>query len=140
MPVLGFNITKVEVEKLSLAPVQGQIEVRLTPKVREMRLGEIRTPTGKMNGVEILFSYEIDYNPQIARGVIEGAILYLPPQKEKIDEILNLWEDEKKIDPITFAEVVNFITKEVSPLLMLLAKEMRLPYHIPIPRVEVKSQ
>ncbi|NJE29579.1 hypothetical protein E3E38_00730 [Thermococcus sp. 18S1] len=139
MPVLGFNITKVEMERVSLSVPGGQIEVRLSPKVKEMRLGEIRTPTGKLNGIEILFRYEIDYNPKIADGAIEGVILYLPPQKEKIDEILNLWEDEKKIDPITFAEVVNFITKEISPMLMLLAKEMRLPYHIPIPRVEVKS-
>ncbi|ASJ04974.1 hypothetical protein [Thermococcus barossii] len=140
MPVLGFNITKIELEKVTLAVPQGQIEVRLSPKVKEMRLGEIRTPTGKMNGVEILFRYEIDYNPRIAQGAIEGAILYLPPQKDKMDEILNLWEDEKKIDSLTFAEVVNFITKEVSPILMLMAKEMRLPYHIPLPRVEVKPQ
>ena len=140
MPVLGFNITKIELEKVTLAVPQGQIEVRLSPKVKEMRLGEIRTPTGKMNGIEILFRYEIDYNPRIAQGAIEGAILYLPPQKDKMDEILNLWEDEKKIDSLTFAEVVNFITKEVSPILMLMAKEMRLPYHIPLPRVEVKPQ
>lgn len=140
MPVLGFNVTKIEMEKVALAAPSGQIEVRLSPKIKEMRLGEIRTPTGKMNGIEILFRYEVDYNPKIAQGAVEGAILYVPPQKEKIDEILNLWEDEKKIDPVTFAEVVNFITKEVSPVLMLLAKEMRLPYHVPIPRVEVKSQ
>ena len=140
MPVLGFNITKIEMEKVSLAPVQGQIEVRLSPNVRDMRLGEIRTPTGKMNGIEILFRYEIDYNPKIARGAVEGAVLYLPPQKDKMDEILNLWEEEKKMDSVTFAEVVNFITKEVSPILMILSKEMRLPYHVPLPRVEVKPQ
>lgn len=103
----------------------------------------MRTPTGgKINGIEILFRYEIDYNPpKIAQGAIEGAILYLPPpQKEKIDEILNLWEEEKKMDSMTFAEVVNFITKEISPVLMMMAKEMRLPYHVPLPRVEVRRQ
>lgn len=140
MPVLGFNVTKIELEKVTLAVPQGQIEVKLSPKVREMRLGEMRTPTGKINGIEILFRYEIDYNPKIAQGAIEGAILYLPPQKEKIDEILNLWEEEKKMDSMTFAEVVNFITKEISPVLMMMAKEMRLPYHVPLPRVEVRRQ
>ncbi|ASI99598.1 hypothetical protein [Thermococcus celer] len=140
MPVLGFNVTKIELEKVTLAVPQGQIEVKLSPKVKEMRLGEMRTPTGKINGIEILFRYEIDYNPKIAQGAIEGAILYLPPQKEKIDEILNLWEEEKKMDSMTFAEVVNFITKEISPVLMMMAKEMRLPYHVPLPRVEVRRQ
>ncbi|WP_297521188.1 hypothetical protein [Thermococcus sp.] len=140
MPVLGFNITKVEMEKTSTTIPGGQIQVRLSPRVNEMRLGEIRTPTGKMNGVEILFRYEVEYDPRIARAGVEGALLYLPPQKDRIDEILNLWEDEKKIDPVTFAEIVNFITTEVSPMLMVLAKEMRLPYHIPVPRVELKTE
>ncbi len=140
MPVLGFNITKIEMGKEGVGTVSGQVEVRLSPRVTEMRLGEIRTPTGKMNGIEVLFRYEIEYNPRIAAGAIEGVILYVPSQKDKIDEILNLWEDEKKIESLTFAEIVNFITKEVSPLLMIMAKEMRLPYHVPIPRVEVKSQ
>ncbi|WP_297476345.1 hypothetical protein [Thermococcus sp.] len=140
MPVLGFNITKVEMEKASTTIPGGQIQVRLSPRVNEMRLGEIRTPTGKMNGVEILFRYEVEYDPRIARAGVEGALLYLPPQKDRIDEILNLWEDEKKIDPVTFAEIVNFITTEVSPMLMVLAKEMRLPYHIPVPRVELKTE
>lgn len=138
--MLGFNITKVEMEKASTTIPGGQIQVRLSPRVNEMRLGEIRTPTGKMNGVEILFRYEVEYDPRIARAGVEGALLYLPPQKDRIDEILNLWEDEKKIDPVTFAEIVNFITTEVSPMLMVLAKEMRLPYHIPVPRVELKTE
>ncbi|NJE04929.1 hypothetical protein E3E36_01930 [Thermococcus sp. M36] len=138
MPVLGFNITKIQMEKMASAVPGGQIAVKLSPRVKEVRLGEVRTPTGKMNGVEILFRYDIEYDPKIAGGSVEGAILYVPPSKDKIDDILNLWEDEKKIDPVVFAEVVNFITKEVSPILMVLAKEMRLPYHIPLPRVEVK--
>jgi len=140
MPVVGFNLTKIELEKVTLTVPSGRIEVKLSPQVKDMRLGEIRTPTGKTNGVEMIFRYEIDYNPKIAGGAIEGVLLYLPPRKEMVDEILDLWENEKKMDPSTFAEVVNFITKEVSPVLMMMAKEMRLPYHLPIPRVEVREQ
>jgi len=140
MPVLGFNITKIEMEKTATTIPGGQIQVKLSPRINDMRLGEIRTPTGKMNGVEIVFRYEVEYDPKVAQAAVEGLILYLPPQKERIDEILNLWEDEKKLDPVTFAEVVNFVTTEISPVLMILAKEMRLPYHIPIPRVELKKE
>jgi hypothetical protein len=98
MPVLGFNITRIEMEKSSSLMPAGQIGVRLTPQVKEIRLGEVRTPTGKINGVEVLFKYLVEYNPQIDKGIVEGGIIYLPSQKEKIDEILNLWEDEKKVD------------------------------------------
>ena len=140
MPVIGINITKIEIKKNETSIPSGQIEVKLTPKITELRLGEIRTPTGKTNGVEVVFSYVIQYNPAIAEGVIEGRVMYLPPQKGRVDEILDQWEKDKKLDAAMFAEVVNFVTREISPVLMMLSKEMRLPYHIPLPRVELKPK
>ncbi|WP_457741591.1 hypothetical protein [Thermococcus sp.] len=139
MPVLGFNVTKVEMEKLTSNIPPGQIEVKLSPKIEELRLGELRTPTGKINGIEVLFNFEIDYNPKIAHASVKGAVLYMPPQKEKLDEILSAWEDEKKVDPMLLVEVVNFLTTELTPMLMIVAKEMRLPYHVPIPRAEIRQ-
>lgn len=139
MPVIGINITKVEFEKRGLPPVGGRIEVNLTPKVRDMRLGEIRTPTGKTHGVEVLFKYEITYRPEIAEGLLEGAVMYLPQRKEDVDAILDTWENERKVKPEVFAEVVNFVTHAVTPMLFVIAKEMGLPYHIPLPMVGIKG-
>ncbi|MDI3475610.1 MAG: hypothetical protein PWQ79_2255 [Thermococcaceae archaeon] len=140
MPVLGFNITKIEVEKELAGIPQGQVEVRVTPRVDDVRLGEIMTPNGKVNGVEIVFSFEVTYSPTIGRGLVRGMVLYLPPQRERVDEIIDLWENEKKIDSMAFAEVVNFLMVELSPVLMVVAKEMRLPYHVALPRVEVRGE
>jgi len=140
MPVLGYNIKKVEMEKLVTVVPQGEIEVRLSPRIEELRLGEMRTPTGKVNGIEVLFDFVLEYNPNIARGSVKGAILYLPPQKEKVEEILNTWEEEKKVDSLLVVELVNFLSAELSPMLMVIAKEMRIPYHVPIPRAELKTQ
>ncbi|WP_456367626.1 hypothetical protein [Thermococcus sp.] len=140
MPVVAHNITKIEMEKLSGSVPTGQIQVNLSPKIEDIRLGELRTPTGKMNGIEIVFSYEVTYQPEIAKAVIKGLLLYLPPKKEDIDDILNLWEDEKKVNSVLFVEVTNFLTSELSPILMILAKEMRLPYHIPLPRAQLRPQ
>ncbi|NJE53633.1 hypothetical protein [Thermococcus sp. 21S9] len=140
MPVLGYNITKVEMEKLTSNIPPGQIEVKLSPKIEELRLGEIRTPTGKMNGIEVLFDYQIEYNPQIARASVKGSILYMPPQKDRVDDILTAWEDEKKLDSVLLVEVVNFLSMELTPMLIVIAKEMRLPYHVPIPRAELRTQ
>ncbi|WP_457752274.1 hypothetical protein [Thermococcus sp.] len=140
MAVLGFNITRIELKKEPSAIPQGQVEVKLTPKIEDVRLGEMITPTGKINGVEIVFKYEIAYNPDIAQGVVEGKVLYLPPQKDKIDEIIDMWEKEKQIESVMFAEAINFLTVELTPALMILAKELRLPYHVPLPRVEVRTQ
>ncbi|AIU70396.1 hypothetical protein TEU_08670 [Thermococcus eurythermalis] len=140
MPVLGYNITKVDVERDAQNIASGQVEVKLSPRIKELRLGEVRTPTGKVTGIEVLFAYEISYNPQIARAVIEGSILYLPPQKDKTDEILNIWEEEKKVDSRLFVEVINFLSVQLLPMLTVIAKEMRLPYHIPVPRAELRTQ
>jgi len=140
MPVLGHNITKVEVEKETQNPVSGEIEVKISPRIKELRLGKIGTPTGIVNGIEVIFSYEVSYNPQVAHAVIEGSVMYLPAQREKIDEILNTWEDEKKVDPRLLVEIVNYLSVQVMPILVVVAKEMRLPYHIPIPRAELRTQ
>jgi len=138
MPVLGINITKIEIEKKG--GVIGRVEVNLSPQIEEVRLGEIRMPTGKVNGLEVLFEYKINYRPEIANAVVKGMVFYLPPQKEQIDEVLDLWEKEKKVRPEMFAEIVNFITNEITPLLMVAAKDMKIPYHIPLPRVALKPR
>ncbi|NJE77444.1 hypothetical protein, partial [Thermococcus sp. ES12] len=91
-------------------------------------------------GIEVLFEYRINYRPEIASAVVKGMVFYLPPQKEQIDEVLDLWEKEKKVRPEMFAEIVNFITNEITPLLMVAAKDMKLPYHIPLPRVSLKPR
>ena len=140
MPVLGYNIERVNFEKLAKSPVPGQIEVKISPTIKELRLGEMMTPNGKITGIEVLFEFGIDYNPEIARARVNGSILYLPPQRDAVDKILNLWEDEKKVDPVLMVEVANFLSVELSPMLMVIAKEMRLPYHIPVPRAELRSQ
>ena len=46
---------------------------------------------------------------------------------------------EKRIPPEMFAEIVNFITNEITPLIMVVSKEMRIPYPIPLPRVSIKQ-
>ncbi|WP_054841169.1 hypothetical protein [Thermococcus peptonophilus] len=142
MPVVAHNLTKVEVEKLAVSIPTGQIQVNLSPKIEDLRLGgEVRTPTGKINGVEVVFSFEVTYQPEIARAVIKGDVnVPSPPKKEMIDEILNLWEEEKKVNSVLFVEVTNFLTSELSPLLMIISKEMRLPYHIPLPRAQLRTQ
>jgi len=138
MPVLGINITKIEIEKKG--GMIGRVEVNLSPQIEEVRLGELRMPTGKVNGLEVLFEYRINYRPEIANAVVKGMVFYLPPQKEQIDEVLDLWEKEKKVRPEMFAEIVNFITNEITPLLMVAAKDMKIPYHIPLPRVALKPR
>ncbi|AIF70062.1 hypothetical protein PAP_08370 [Palaeococcus pacificus DY20341] len=138
MPVLGINIRKISIEKIK-GPT-AQVEVDLTPKIKELRLGEIRTPSGRVNGIEVLFEYTITYKPDVARAFIEGLVFYTPKNKEDTDKILDTWENENKVDPYLFAEVVNAITNEIMPTLMSLSKQLRLPYPIPLPRVNVSAK
>jgi len=140
MPVIGYNVQGVSFEKKVMAIPSGQIEVKISPTITELRLGEMMTPNGKISGIEVLFNFEVEYKPDIAKASVKGALLYIPPQRERVDDILSAWEDEKKIDPVLMVEVANFLTTELSPMLMVIAKEMRLPYHLPLPRAELRTQ
>ncbi|WP_297510955.1 hypothetical protein [Thermococcus sp.] len=140
MPVLGYNIQGVSFEKNVKAVPPGQIEVKISPTIKDLRLGEMMTPNGKVSGIDVLFDFEVEYRPDIAKASVKGSLLYIPPKRDRIDEILSLWEDEKKIDPVLMVEVANFLTTELSPMLMIIAKEMRVPYHVPLPRAELRGQ
>ncbi|AEH25469.1 hypothetical protein [Pyrococcus yayanosii] len=138
MPVLGINVLKVEYEKKGA--VIGRVEVSLNPKIEDMRLGEMIFPNGKVNGIEVALNYEVQYSPNIATGRVKLMVFYLPRDRDKVDEILDMWESEKKIPPELFTEVVNFTTVELMPLLIAIAKEMKIPYPIPVPRIAVRKE
>lgn len=69
------------------------------------------------------------------RVVIKGFLLYFFLKKEMIDEILNFWEEEKKVNLVFFVEVINFFISEFLLFLMIIFKEMRFLYYILFLRV-----
>ncbi|ASJ15646.1 hypothetical protein A3L04_00420 [Thermococcus chitonophagus] len=138
MPILGHNIVKIEVEKFSATG--GKVEVSINPKIENLRLGELQLPTGRVKGIEVEVSYMVNYTPEVAKSVVRLILFYVPRAKEEIDKILDEWEDKKQLPGELVAEVVNFTTSELMPLMMMLSKEMRIPYPIPIPRVVVKQE
>jgi len=138
MPVLGVNVTKVEFEKKGIAAPPDRIEVNITPKIKDLRLGKANLPSGDLEGIEVLFRYEINYRPDIAEGYVDGIVLYLPA-REDANLIIDEWEVSKKVDGELVGEVLNFLTMELAPVIMVIAKEMRIPYHLPLPRFEVQG-
>ncbi|AFK21669.1 hypothetical protein [Pyrococcus sp. ST04] len=138
MPILGHNILGIEVTK-SPTP-GGKVEVSLNPRIENLRLGELYLPTGRVKGIEVDVNYEVKYNPEVAKVNVKIRLFYLPKNKDAIDSILDEWEEKKVLPGDLVAEVVNFTTSELMPLLMTLAKEMRIPYPIPLPRVMVKGE
>jgi len=138
VPILGHNILKIEFEKLQT--LGGKIEVSLRPTIRNLRLGEMHLPSGKVKGIEVDVDYIITYSPEVARASIKVRVFYVPRNKEDIDNILDEWEDRKVLPGELVAEVVNFTTSELMPIAMYIAKEMRIPYPVPLPRAVVRGE
>ncbi|MFA4668341.1 hypothetical protein QDY65_07460 [Pyrococcus kukulkanii] len=138
MPILGHNIVRIEVEKVQSG--SGKVEVSINPKIEELRLGELQLPTGRVKGIEVIVNYIINYSPEIAKASIRLLVFYVPRVKEDIDKILDEWEEKKQLPGELVAEVVNFTTSELMPLMMMISKEMRIPYPIPLPRVVVRQE
>ncbi|CAB48929.1 hypothetical protein [Pyrococcus abyssi] len=137
MPILGHDMLRVEFEKLKIGG--GRIEVSLRPTIENLRLGEMPLPSGRVKGIEVDVRYDVLYSPEVARASIKLRVFYVPRDKEKIDEILDEWEEKKVLPGELVAEVVNYTTSELMPLMMHLAKEMRIPYPVPLPRAVVKE-
>jgi len=140
MPILGVNVKEISFEKKDVLPTGPQIQVNLTPKIEEIREAQISTPTGNIRGIEVLFTYELKYNPEIASGKVSGGLFYLPINHDQMEGILKTWREEKRVDPMVFTEIVNFLTHELAPTLMLISKQMGLPYPFPLPLVQFQVE
>jgi len=140
MPILGVNIKEISFEKKDVLPSGPQIQVNLTPQIEEVREAQISTPTGNIRGIEVLFAYELKYNPEIATGKVKGGLFYLPVNHEQMEGMLRMWKEERKVEPMVFTEIVNFLTHELAPVLMLVSKQMGLPYPFPLPLVQLQIE
>jgi hypothetical protein len=129
MKILGFNLTKVSIEKNSGI----NQDLKINTKINVSDISEVKSSFFKIKEepLGVKFSYEIDYSPDFAKIEIEGVIL-LAVDPKVAREVLNKWKD--KLIPEDFKiDVFNLILKKSTLKALELEEEMNLPLHMPMP-------
>lgn len=135
MPIVGFNFTKINIEKKDR---MGSGE-RINSNVNITNVEQEKLNLGPSE--EILrfnFEFTVDY-ASAGEAKLSGYVAYLD-SPEKIKEYLSSWEANKTIDPATLSSILNTILFKCNIKTLNLSQEVNLPPHIQLPRVTAENK
>ena len=132
MAIVGFNFTKINAERTAIA--QGKLNVSNNVALKDVE--ESKMPFGKAKALKLTFSFNVNYEPKIGQIVLEGEILYLV---DNADKIIEDWKKNKKIPNDLMTEVMNHILTKANIEALLISKEMGMPPPIMLPKVQPKE-
>ena len=131
MRVIGFNFTKINIERLKDTGPVGELKIGTqidVPELKEIRSDILKT---KEEILTAKFIYRVNYDPGFAKVELEGRILIaLDPKIAK--EVLKQWKKKKMPEDFRIP-LFNVILKKSSLKALDLEEELNLPLHMPMP-------
>lgn len=130
MPIVSFNLEKLQVEKLGV--IKGKVEVKNNITIKNVDQKELTLGDSKKEGLRFDFEYVTSYDPSVGSITLHGHLFYLTTQK-KAKEILKQWEKDRKLTKEIAPEIINTILMRCSVKTLALAQEVNLPPNISLP-------
>jgi hypothetical protein len=137
MTVVGFNFTKINVERKQVP--RGKIGIKNNINIKDITETDLSLGKSKETGLIFKFEFKSVYEPDVADITFTGEILYLTEAK-KIKEVLDRWKKEKKVDGAVLGEVLNSALTKCNIQALILSQELNLPSPIPMPKIGVKTE
>ena len=135
MKLLGFNFTKISIEKakdsLSELKIENQIDI---PDITEVKQDVLKS---KDELLAIKFKYVIKYAPDIAHINLEGNIL-VSVEAKLAKETMKKWKNKEFPEELRIP-LFNLIFRKAGLKAMELEDEMNLPLHIQMPAIKKKD-
>jgi hypothetical protein len=132
MKLIGFNFTKIYIEKLKNVSKDLKIENSINIESIEEIKNEILK--SKDSFLIIKFNYKLNYNPNIAKIELAGNV-NLNVDEKLAKELLKDWKYKKIKEEIKIA-LFNSILKKVNIKSLQLEEEMNLPTHFQLPSLK----
>ena len=139
MPIVGFNFSKVYVEK-KITKVEEKLKIQIRNDVLITNVEEEKLPTGKSkaDGLKFDFKFSLRYEPGVGEVELLGFVYYLD-EVEVIKTIYKNWKKDKKIPQEITENIVNTVLLKGSVKALSLAQEVNLPPHLALPVVSPKA-
>ena len=136
MRVLGFNFTKISIEKLENSNEKLNITTNVEfSSIEKAGSGPLEL---KEDVIVVGFTYFINYEPNFAKVEFKGNILlYMEPKQTK--EMLKSWKDKQISDDIRIF-LFNVILNKANVKAIQLEDELNLPFHLPMPRLSKQNK
>ncbi|MAG02755.1 hypothetical protein CMI42_05440 [Candidatus Pacearchaeota archaeon] len=131
MRIIGFNLTKILVEKKDEQP-KG-IKVNQKIDIRDLKKEEI--PITKSEIIKLNFKLTFDYSDNYAKIEFEGNVLILP-DRDEMKKFLDSWKS-KQLPEGSRIPLFNFIMDKCNIKALVFEDDMGLPLHLPMPRASI---
>jgi len=132
MRIIGFNFTKISIEKLKEpSELKEQLKINTQIDVPELTGVKSHLLKTKEEIIGAKFTYGVNYNPGFAKIELEGRILVaVEPKVAK--EIFKQWKKKKMPEDFRLF-LFNVVLKKSSLKALYLEEELNLPLHMPMP-------
>ncbi|MBI2673119.1 hypothetical protein HYX19_02565 [Candidatus Woesearchaeota archaeon] len=132
MPIIGFNLNKLLVEKNK--PVERGITVNNNLEIKDIVKAAVEFGGKAEEVLRFDFEFSAEYNPEIGKILIAGDVLYIDKEKE-IKRILEEWKKTKIVEPELFSRIMNNILVKCNIKALNMALEVNLPPHLTMPLI-----
>ena len=132
MKILGFNYTKISVEKKK----EITKDLKISNKVDITSIAEVKQEVlkSKEDMISVKFSYSIEYSPGIALVALEGTIL-LAVDPKLAKDALKGWKDSKETPDDLKIFIFNIVFRKAGLKALELEDSMNLPLHMQMPAI-----
>ncbi len=134
MRIIGFAIKKVSAERKN--PIKDKLEIKSGLNIDDISQEELNLSAKP--SLKFDFTFSIDYQPDIAKVEIQGAVIAIDDQNEG-EEIIKDWK-KKKFSHSSKLGLFNFIMDKCNLKSLHLEEEIGLPFHIPFPKLTPASK
>ncbi len=138
MPIVGFNFSKIFVEKKIKVETSLNIQIKNNVLITDVQEEKLPTGKSKSDGLKFDFKFNLQYEPNVGEIELIGFIYYMD-DPDIIKNIYKSWKKDKKLSPELTTTIVNTILFKGSIKALNLSQEVNLPPHLPLPAVNPKS-
>ena len=136
MKLLGFNFSKIHIEKLK-DKVEG---LKISNKIDVSEITEAKADMLKLKEevLAVKFNFGLDYEPEMAKIDLEGNLI-LSLDSKRAKDVLKQWKDKKMPEEFRLP-LFNLILRKCSLKALQLEEEMNLPIHFQLPSLKVQNK
>ncbi|MEM4336405.1 MAG: hypothetical protein QXG86_00165 [Candidatus Woesearchaeota archaeon] len=134
--IIAFNITKISVEKEP--EIKGKISIKYNVQFKNVQKTDLFLGKTKQEALKFSFEYSANYEPKGGKILLVGDLIAID-EVEKVKEIINEWNKNKKLHKEVATPVINTILSKCNIEAILLAREVNLPPPVPLPKVKVSG-
>jgi hypothetical protein len=129
MKIIGFNFTKLDLEKKS----SNLKDLKISTQIDITEIQETKSDFFKSSEelIAIQFEYSVNYEENIAHLKFNGGLIVSVDSKQA-KEVLKQWK-EKKIPEEFKLGIFNIVLRKSTLKALQFEEEFNLPPHVPLP-------